>query len=73
MAVGVGLYIRNDLNYCVENHLSLDQPDCESLFIKIKNNSLRSKVEKDFLVGMVYKHPHTVIMSNYLVSNFQKL
>jgi len=34
-AGGVGLYIKNDIQYSVNQEMSIDSPDSESLFIEV--------------------------------------
>ena len=45
-AGGVGFYMRKDLKLNIEKQLNLDLPDCESLFVKIKESSAITKGEK---------------------------
>ena len=44
-AGGVGFYMRKDLKFNIEKQLNLDLPDCESLFVKIKESSAITKGE----------------------------
>ena len=57
-ASGVDFYMRKDLKFNIEKQLNLDLPDCESLFVKIKESSAITKGEKNTLIGVIYRHPH---------------
>ena len=57
-AGGVGFYMRKDLKFNIEKQLSLDLPDCESLFVKIKESSAITEGKKNTLIGVIYRHPH---------------
>ena len=55
MAGGVGIYIKNGIDYDIINSLSLCEPTiAESIFIEVRN-----KKKKNIIVGCVYRHPST--------------
>ena len=53
IAGGVGIYIRNDLNFVINSQLSINNQDSEALFIEILNTD---KSTKQLIVGVVYRH-----------------
>ena len=55
-AGGVGLYVRNDLNFVIKPAMSVESEDCESLFIEISSKPSEKKL-KNTVVGVVYRHP----------------
>ena len=57
-AGGVGLYVKQDLNYTIRTKLSLSNSDFESLWIEIDNQS-----HKNFISGIIYRHPNSDISS----------
>ena len=42
-AGGVGLYVRNDLNFVIKLAMSVESEDCESLFIEVSSKSRKKK------------------------------
>ena len=69
-AGGVGLYVKQDLNYTLRTKLSLSNSDFESLWIEIDNES-----HKSFICGIIYRHPNSDISSfmDYLNSTVEKI
>ena len=69
-AGGVGLYVKQDLNYNIRTKLSLSNSDFESLLIEIDNQS-----HKNFICGIIYRHPNSDISSfmDYLNSTVEKI
>ena len=69
-AGGVGLYVKQDLNYTLRTKLSLSNSDFESLWIEIDNQSYKS-----FICGIIYRHPNSDISSfmDYLNSTVEKI
>ena len=69
-AGGVGLYVKQDLNYTIRTKLSLSNSDFESLWIEIDNQS-----HKNFICGIIYRHPNSDISSfmDYLNSTAEKI
>ena len=55
-AGGVGLYVRNDLNFVLKPAMSVESEDSESLFIEISSKPSKKKL-KNTVVGVVYRHP----------------
>ena len=55
-AGGVGLYVRNDLNFVIKPTMSVESENCESLFIEISSKPSKKKL-KNTVVGVVYRHP----------------
>ena len=58
-AGGVDIYIRKDFSYCINYNISVDNNDCESLFIEILNKSPNNKHQprRNIIVGVIYRHP----------------
>ena len=58
-AGGLGIYIRKDLSCCINYNFSVDNNDCESLFIEILNKSPNNKHQprKNIIVGVICRHP----------------
>ena len=58
-AGGVGLYIREDLQYVVRTDISIDCPSCENLLVQImlNSNSTNTQFNKSIIVGVIYRHP----------------
>ena len=51
MAGGVGMYLKNTLNYRPRDDLSLKTPNCEDLWIEVESEI------SHFCLGVVYRHP----------------
>ena len=51
-AGGVGVYVSNELNYCVKTDLSLGLKYCEDIWLK-----LDLKDGKPLIIGIIYRHP----------------
>jgi len=60
-AGGAALYIQNCLNYSVCHDICMLSSNCESLCVKIKNNS-----SKFIYLGVIYRHP------NHQFDDFEK-
>ena len=58
-AGGVGLHIRENLQYFVRTDISIDSPSCENLFVEImfNSNSTNTQSNKFVIVGVIYRHP----------------
>ena len=58
-AGGVGIYIREDLNYDVRDDLKLDVESCEDKWVEIilDSSNANQKRTETFIVGIVYRHP----------------
>lgn len=56
-AGGVGLYIKDTLQFHVRHDLSLNLPQCEDLWLEIKCKST------DIVIGVIYRHPKKEILS----------
>ena len=64
MAGGVGIYVKNGIDYDIIPSISLCEPKiAESIFIEIRN-----KKRKNIIVGTVYRHPSTEL--NNFTENF---
>ena len=59
-AGGVGMFIKDTINYIVVHHFDLTIDSCEKIWVKINLNN----IEK--IIGVVYQHP------NSCVSDFRK-
>ena len=55
-AGGVGLYVREDLQYVFRTDISIDCPSCENLFVEImfNSNSTNTQSNKSIIVGVIY-------------------
>ena len=58
-AGGVGIYIRENLNFDVRDDLKLDIDNCEDKWIEINVNSSKqkSKGAEKIVIGIIYRHP----------------
>ena len=57
-AGGVGAYLSNHLKYSLRSDLSLNVEHCEDMWIDLDVNSVNSKHNKHFIVGVIYRHPN---------------
>ena len=62
-AGGVGIYIRNHLQYNVRDDISIDSDHCEEKWVEIivDNSKNQRKNTKYIVIGIIYRHP----VSNY--------
>ena len=62
-AGGVGIYIRNALQYNVRDDLNLDVENCEDKWVEVivDNSKRRHKTVQKIVIGIIYRHP----VSNY--------
>ena len=56
-AGGVGMYINKKLAYLQRSDITIENEDCESMFIEILNLHLKKK--SNVIVGVIYRHPRT--------------
>ena len=56
---GVGIFLRNHLNYSKRNDLNVFNESCESLFVEIDRTKLIK--EKNIIIGVIYRPPNTEI------------
>lgn len=54
---GVGIFIKNEIDYNVRDDLSINSTRCEDLWIEFKIKSAGCSLEK-FVVGIIYRHPN---------------
>ena len=55
-AGGVGLFIKNSINYNIFNQIQLHSVDCENLWVELEMGHNERQV-----VGVIYRHPNTDI------------
>jgi len=48
---GVGLYVKEHIEFLVLNSVNIENEDCENLWLELKLN------QKKYAVGLVYTHP----------------
>ena len=56
---GVGIFLKNHLNYSKRNDLNVFNESCESLFVEIDRTKLIK--EKNIVIGVIYQPPNTEI------------
>ena len=69
-AGGVGVYVSNDLTYCISKDLCLNVNHCKNVWLKIKTNE-----GKDLIIGIIYRHPghHFQHFRDKLCENIYKI
>ena len=60
-AGGVGLLVRNNVSFIVTDQYELNVPNCEDLWIEVKQKNSKRKI-----FGVIYRHP------NHHITDFQE-
>ena len=50
-ARGVGLYVKEHIEFLVLNNVNIENEDCENLWVELKLN------QKKYAIGVIYRHP----------------
>ena len=56
-AGGVGMYLKKELACLQRPEITIENEECESMFIEILNLKLKKKSK--FIVGVIYRHPRS--------------